>query len=221
MLPANSGINGWDMEILSTQLLYPRNDVKDPFRAYAQRAGTVEIWTVVYRIDQIQLLDAAGELVYLLPIDPDFPVLNIDLTFDQLGRYFIVWEIADAQVWVRWYDPDLAAHTTVQMATGNNPCCMLDDIRDSMLPLSDIFIFYQRADEVFYRLQRELYLLEHEIPHTHTDVKLETCGMGTNLRMTLRTASTDTMILMAGETPVGVDNAIVGLPWGEIPWDKN
>jgi hypothetical protein len=218
MLPANSGNQGWEMTILGTVLLPPRQVPKDPLFAQSLKTRSDEIWSLYYRNNNIQLVNPANVITFQIPL---MNVISIDLAFDQLDREFIVWELPGNQVWMYWYDPNLAAHTMTQIAAGNNPCCMIDERRDKMIPDSDVFIFYQVDDHVYYRLQRERYLIQHEIPHNHEDVVLETCGMGTNLRMTLRTASSDALIIMAGEKPVGVDNDQVGLPWGAIPWDEN
>lgn len=218
MLPANSGNQGWEMEILETALLPPRQVPKVPLFAQSLKTRSDEIWSLYYRNDHIQLVSPTEVITFQIPI---MGVKCIDLAFDQLDREFITWELPGNQVWMYWYDPNLASHTTTQIATGNNPCCMIDERRDKLIPDSDVFIFYQVDNHVYYRLQRERYLIAHEIPHDHEDVTLETCGMGTNLRMTLRTVTTDALILMAGEVPISAGDDQVGLPWGVIPWDES
>lgn len=86
-----------------------------------------------------------------------------DLTFDQLGRPFICWEV-DGQVWVRWYNPISQMAETWNICAGRTPVCSIDTFHEYQSDISDILLFYidDEADRVKYRLQRDRYLVEYE-----------------------------------------------------------
>lgn len=211
--------DGWAYESVTTILLYPRNGAKTPEFSRSRRTIETDVWVAaINTLGQIVVLDASQ--VVQETITATEP-LNVDLAFDQNDRYFVCWEQDDSDIYIRWYDPLVSMHVTTLIAEGNNPCCSIDDYRSVYIPSSDIFLCYQREDLVFYRLQRERYLIEHSIPHSLQDVILETCGMGTNLRFTIRVQSVDGIVLCAGQTPIRIENNYVGLYSGEIPWSNS
>jgi hypothetical protein len=218
MIPTG-GNNGWATEVISTVLLYPRQNDRNLELALTRKTlvNTV-VYAAITVADEIEVADLEGNLIERLSAED---ALCVDVCFDQLDRHFVVWELPDSRIFMRWYDPNTSAYLTTLIAEGNNPCCQLDDYRDRFIANSDIFLFYQRGDRIFYRSQRDRYLVEYEVPHQLQDIKLETCGMGSNLRFTLRVTSIDSIILCAGQTPIRVENNYVGLNWGEIPWAKS
>lgn len=220
MLPEDSGIDGWIPEIFSTELLYPRNGIKDKFKSYTNLYSTKEVCTGIMapKTGYLQVFNAAGDVIFT----GSYPYAKcFDFAFDQLDRIFLTWELPNDEVWIYYYDSITSDMVTKLVAVGNNPCCCMDELRTVLGYTSDIMLFYQQADLVFNRQQRDRYDIAYPVPHTHTDVVLETVGMGTNLRLTVRTISTDALVIKAGEQFVGVDNNYVGLTWGELPWDKN
>lgn len=217
MLPSTVN-GGWAYEPVSSILLYPRNSGKTKTYSRSRKTLTDVVWEVRTILDgSIQLIDNLGVIQETVVANsPE----TIDLAFDQNDRHFITWE-KDDNIYIKWYDPIETGYVTTLIAQGNNPCCSIDDYRSVYIPSSDILLCYQRSDLVFYRLQRDRYLIEYPIPHDLQDVILDTCGMGTNLRFTIRVESIDGIVLCAGQTPIRVDNNYVGLNWGEIPWAKS
>jgi hypothetical protein len=219
MLPANSGNAGWQEIEISTTLLFPRNGEKLPLVTQCFRTDVDVVWTATY-IDGTGIV-IANELGVTQQTLVVTGVLNVDIAFDQLNRVVIIYSKAADLIYLYWYDPNLAAHTTTQIALGQNPCCMLDERRAILIPNSDIFIFYQRLDLVFYRLQRDRYLIEYPVPHNVTGVVLQTCGMGINLRMTLRSLSDSAVLVAVGDRYVAMGTEQLGYHWGTVPWDRN
>lgn len=218
MLPTNIN-GGWAHENVTTTLLFPRNDISLGTFSRSRRTISTDIWSVQINADKtITVFDQSGSLQEtIIGEDPS----NVDIAFDQNDRYTITWEEPGNKIYILWFDPVRVDYTTTLIAEGNNPCCSIDDYRSIYIPDSDVFIFYQREDSVFYRMQRDRYLVEYEVSHTLQDIKLETCGMGTNLRLTLRVTSIDGIVLCAGQTPIKIGTNYVGLYWGEIPWAKS
>jgi hypothetical protein len=161
MLPSG-GTAGWQEEVLSTVLLPPRNMLKDKFLAYSYLHTTDELHSIVRLKNAIQIKNSGGAIVAQLAA-PN--ALCVDLAFDQLDRYVAVWELAGDQIWMNWFNPISSVRESIQIATGNNPCCAMDERRGIFSSISDIFIFYQRGDLIFYRLQRDRYLVEYPVPH--------------------------------------------------------
>lgn len=215
MLP-NGGVDGWATEEITTELLYPRNDKKQKFKAKSLLYSLPLVWRLEYfeGNDALLLYNDLGEVDRTFTI-PD--LVCIDLTFDQLDRPVYVMENILGEIWLYWYNPVSNQQEFTLITSGNNPCCTLDDRRIELSSIADIFIFYQRGDLVFYRLQRDRYLIEYPVYHNKTEVILETCGMGTNLRLTLRYQVADAFLLMVGDKHLRLDSDYVGLPYGEIP----
>lgn len=218
MIPSG-GNNGWATEILATQFLYPRQADRNPTLAVSRKTTVNTVGSaIITKDDVIKVLESSGDLVEEI-IVPD--AVMVDLCYDQLDRHFVVWEVPESKIYIRWYNPLISQYATTLIAEGNNPCCQLDDYRDRFIANSEILLFYQRGNRIFYRQQKDRYLVEYEVPHSLQDIRLETCGMGTNLRFTLRITSIDAIVLCAGQTPIKAGANYVGLNWGEIPWAKS
>ncbi len=112
--------------------------------------------------------------------------LGADLTFDQAGRAFVVYVKLDG-VWIYWYDPTIPGFTKTQLdATASNPFCTLDMRDPTQNDTSDILVFYQRANAIYYRISSDRYATEYSTPVTALDGKnIHRCGIGKNYRYTL------------------------------------
>jgi len=94
---------------------------------------------------------------------PGEPGRWFDLTFDQLGREFVSWEI-DGQVWIYWYNSLNHQMEIWNVCPGRTPVCSIDTYHEYQSDISDILLFYidDEADRVKYRLQRDRYGVEYE-----------------------------------------------------------
>lgn len=218
MLPAG-GNNGWSDEVITTVFLYPRQGARDRNLALSRKTLSSDIaYAGISNDGSIEVGNLDGSVIEIISTTEP---ASVDLAFDQGDHHFVAWEVPGNKIIMRWYDPLIPGYVTTEIAEGNNPCCQIDDYRPIYALDSDIFLFYQRGDFVFYRMQRDRYLVEYEVPHSLQDIILETCGMGTNLRFTIRINSIDGIVLCAGQTPIRIGNNYVGLNWGEIPWAKS
>lgn len=218
MLP-NDINGGWAYERVSTQLLYPRHAYRDRLNSRSRRTIATDIWTVAIEFQHnIVIRDADDNVVQtLVAVEPN----SCDIAFDQNDRYFISWDQSDGYVYIYWYDPTVNEYVTNNIAIGYNSCSSIDDYRPINIPNSDIFLVYQRGNELFYRIQRERFLIEHLVPHVLEEAAVQTCGMGTNLRFTIVAESIDGIILMAGDNPVMVNDFHTGYYWGTELWPKS
>jgi hypothetical protein len=112
--------------------------------------------------------------------------LGADLTFDQAGRAFVVYVKLDG-VWIYWYDPTIPGFTKTQLSsTASNPFCTLDMRDPTQNDTSDILVFYQRANAIYYRISSDRYTVEYATPVTNLNGKnIHRCGIGKNNRFTL------------------------------------
>lgn len=113
-------------------------------------------------------------------------VLAADLSFDQAGRAFIAYEKA-AGVYAYWYDPVAQDFVLQQISAGaTNPFCTLDMRDPSQNDSSDILVFYERADAIYYRISSDRYSVEYATPVTSlAGKKIDRCGIGANKRFVL------------------------------------
>ena len=213
MLPTG-GNAGWATEVIETVLLYPRNDPKILTVAFCLEQGA-DILRKVEIVSNSIILYASDGVTPVLTLAAVSPI-RVDLTFDQLNRPMIVWESPNSAIWLYWYNSLVSAYVQVNIATGTNPCCMIDERRSILSSISDNFLFYQRTSVAYYRMERERYLVEHTIPSSMLGLEIETCGMGVNQRMTLRISGYSGVVLQSGDTSVGVDNQSIGYDSGVL-----
>lgn len=219
MLPAG-GTDGWVDEVISTELLFPRNGTKLPFVGHALIYSAYEARTLTWDplLGQFTLTNAAGTVLHTLARSG---VISCDLAFDSLDRQFYCWLEANDQIWMYWFNSVSSAFEITNITSGENPCCAFDERRIILSSQADIYLFYQRDNLIFYRLQRDRYLVEYPVPDSIAAVELETCGMGTNSRMTLRVQLSDHVLFALGEKPMLIEGEYCGYPLGVNPWQRN
>lgn len=91
---------------------------------------------------------------------------EIDAAFDQNGRVFICMERV-GELWFYYYDPTIPAFAFQNFGAGKTPKAVLDAPLDSAD--SDVVVFYIRAGSLYYRLQRDRYLVEYNTGFLTTD----------------------------------------------------
>lgn len=112
-------------------------------------------------------------------------VVNIGLAFDQNMNPAIVFQRVTGEVTLWWFDPTpgIQAQVFTTFAAGmRNPAISLDDKRSQTVATSDVLLAYQKGSGLYYRQQRERYLVEHKLTaETHGQV-LFRVGLARNLR---------------------------------------
>lgn len=102
-------------------------------------------------------------------------ILNIDLTFDQLGRPVIAFDTGST-IYLYWFDPVGEIQTITSFGSGKRVCCSLDERRFYLLDRGNIIFAYQRGNTAYYRLQEDRYLVEYSTPLIDV-VDLNVCGL--------------------------------------------
>lgn len=90
-------------------------------------------------------------------------ITELSLTFDQNMRPFIAFVAAD-QASYRWYDSVVSSFVISNLpANSMRPRCAMDDVRPSQSSSSDIILAYTRDNVLYYRQQRDRYLVEYAL----------------------------------------------------------
>lgn len=123
-----------------------------------------QVWTGLLDIDPITLV---GSFYLEAPNTPRTFVFSyagatdISLTFDQNMQPFFAF-YANGVALFRWYDTLSGMFQITALPVGTTqPRGSLDDKRASQISQSDIILAYVRSGTLYYRVQRERYLMEH------------------------------------------------------------
>lgn len=127
----------------------------------------ISLWTDT--VDKIQVVSGTN-------------ITELSFTFDQNGRPSVLY-LQYGLMKLFWYDSSLGGEITTTFSTGNiSPKIFLDDKRGTQSGNSDMIIGYIRNTNLYYRQQRDRFLVEYLLAR---DVigRLERFGMGRNLRL--------------------------------------
>ena len=103
-------------------------------------------------------------------------ITEVSLAFDQNMRPFVSFmDGVHAKIW--WYDTLTATQIFTELPSGSiTPKACLDDKRSTQSASSDIIVAYIRADKLYFRVQRDRFLVEYLL-QSGLDAKLERIGM--------------------------------------------
>lgn len=111
-------------------------------------------------------------------------VVDMSFTFDQNMKQFVAYTLDDGTSWFFWFDTLGSAFVTTQLPAGTvSPRCTLDDKRPQNVASSDIILAYVNAQTLFFRQQRDRYLIEYNLVNFATDSTLINIGLSTVNRM--------------------------------------
>lgn len=139
---------------------------------------------------QLWKLRAEGADLYLSA--PNYPealflsrsndIKQVSLAFDQNGLACVAFVEDDDSAYLRWYDPTIPGYDTVALPAGTvTPRVTLDDARDFMNGENDIILMYVRAGALYYRQQRDRFLVEYFLQSGVQE--LYHVSMNSNLRL--------------------------------------
>lgn len=123
-----------------------------------------QVWTAKLYIDQftfvgtvtVQAPTVPETVLFILP-----NVTEISLTFDSNMKPFIAFvQGGQARFW--WFDTliNTQIFTDLPIGTGS-PKASLDDKRKAQSQIADIILGYTRAGNLYFRMQRDRYLIEY------------------------------------------------------------
>lgn len=92
-------------------------------------------------------------------------IVQITMTFDQLGRPLVFYKLITNELKLYWYDPVLGDNTITVIGSGTEPYAIFDFPTDTNQSFTDAVIFYIGTDtQVKYRKQRDRFAIEYAIP---------------------------------------------------------
>ena len=104
-----------------------------------------------------------GETVPQTTLFTGTGITEVSLAFDQNMNPFVAFVDAGGPKF-RWFDPQIPGIVITSLPAGSQtPRCCLDDGRVSQLPNGDIILAYVRAGILYYRQQRDRFLIEYQL----------------------------------------------------------
>ena len=110
-------------------------------------------------------------------------ITELALAFDQNMQWTIGY-IQAGVLKLRWFDSLSGGYVTSVFDNARNPRMTLDDKRAETLAQSDVILAYLRGTSMYYRQQRDRFLIERELrSNIYPGMKLKNIGMNRNLRL--------------------------------------
>lgn len=137
----------------------------------------VKLWTLYMVGDDVTISapDVAPTVVFTAQ-----NITELSLAFDQSMQPVIAFVQAE-EARLYWYDTTVPGYTTTIFPDATSPRVALDDKRPQFVPLSDVILAYVKDNNLYFRAQRDRYLIEYLLK-TNVNASLVTIGMTTNLR---------------------------------------
>ena len=210
-------------------LLYPDNLVTSPLQDYElggvalndpSQGLQVQLWTAFVDGDDImiQATDGDPEVLITAPGTDE-----VALTFDSNMRPALAYRQAGLCKF-RWYDTLVADQVVTEYPDADSLRVALDDKRSTQSTSRDIILAYTRAEGLYFRAQRDRYLVEYTLDATIGPGRLLRLGMSTVNRVQFEFVAgadpdspvfprTDNKWLVPGDSGFG-EGELVGI-WAE------
>ena len=164
MLPENV----LSSSVVSGSFLYPRNIPKSPLFDYEMGGLDIEDSSAGLRVKAWRGQVIENSIVLDADAVPPVTIITVpeirefSFTFDQSMRPFITYVLENDEAYYYWYDTTIPGYRTTQLAAGtSSPRCAIDDNRNSQAGASDIILAYVRGFRLYFRAQRDRYLIEY------------------------------------------------------------
>lgn len=153
-------------------------------------------------------------------IGNSFDVVSASFTFDKAGRVTFAWTNSVSS-YLYWYDTGQGQ--TVTDDIGNDiftPTVYLDDKRNTQNQANDMLLWYTKSDgagkyNLYMKIQRERFLIEHEMATGLDAYYIIACGMHKGLRVQLQLRS-----IGYGDPipPPTIEPGNLGFESGDVNW---
>lgn len=143
----------------------------------ASQGLQVKLWTLYMVGDDVTISapDVAPTVVFTAQ-----NITEISLAFDQSMQPVIAYVQAE-EARLYWFDTTIPGYTNTILTGAVSPRVSLDDKRPLFVPLSDVIVGYVKDNNLYFRAQRDRYLIEYLLK-SNVNATLVTVGMTTNLR---------------------------------------
>lgn len=145
----------------------------------------VQKWTLRLEVDELtgmgDVYISADTVAETLLFSGD-GITEISLTFDQ-NMNPAVGFMQSGEARLRWYDATIPGFTIITLPAGTTaPKLCLDDKRNLQTSASDIIMCYERAGSLYFRAQRDRFLVEYLLT-TGVDGQVLKIGMNEKYRL--------------------------------------
>lgn len=176
-------------------LLFPDNADPSPLMDYElggvalndpSQGLRVKTWyckTVIDGVKEITSISiGASDVVPIVFLVGD-GITEASFAFDQNMNPVVAY-MQNGQAKFYWFDTAVSGYVTTVLPAGTrSPKCCLDDKRPSQVAASDILLFYARGTKLYYREQRDRYLVEYELANVSLGEDVLVAGMTDKLRI--------------------------------------
>lgn len=175
---------------VGSAFLPPRNITKRPLVDY-ELGGTaiqdpaqglrVQIWT-----GQIVGSDVVLSAPSVAPVIvfTQAGITEFQFTFDQNMNPFIAYLVDGESPRFRWFDPNVSSFVVTTLPSGSYSLrCSMDDKRAPEIATSDVILTYLRAGTLYYRQQRDRYLIEYTLKAGYGNHVIGAFGMSRVFRL--------------------------------------
>lgn len=144
-----------------------------------------KFWAAYYdgNTNDISLDDLSGGVTTIL--NEPLGVKVIRLAFDQNANDTYAWITETDVLKLRWFDTNLSSDVVVTIGTAQDVTLTMDMKNQPSSPRSDILMFYLRSGAIYYRQQRDKYLIEYATPATNV-ARLLDSGIRKDYRFQVR-----------------------------------
>lgn len=145
----------------------------------ASQGLLVQLWTCWLDGDTVML---SAPSVAPTPQFSRFGITEVSLSFDRNMNPAIAF-YQDGQSWLWWFDTLSQSQVFTQLPNGSrNPRVTHDDKRELESQSSDVILAYLRSNRLYFRMQRDRYLIERQLYNGITG-QLEKIAMTKGMRL--------------------------------------
>lgn len=151
-----------------TPLQNPVVERLGPIALSASDGSLVKRWWAAWQSGGNVVIAGQQGAAYGLPVtlfSESATIVQITLTFDQLGRPLVFYKTDTNDIKLYWFDPVLSQNTISVFGQGNYPTAIFDYPTKPGQSFTDAVMFYIGTDtQVKYRKQRDRFAVEYGIP---------------------------------------------------------
>ncbi len=165
-----------------------KNTTIGPMAIQDTSAGlTNKYWAAYFNTTtkNLTLLDVAQGASTVILNEPD-SITHIALAFDQNANDTYAWITGAGELKVRWFDASISGDAVVSLGQAQSVVMTMDTKYYPASSDSDILLFYIRGNAIYYRVQRDKYLIEYATPVTTGANKLLDSGTRKDYRFQVR-----------------------------------
>lgn len=146
----------------------------------ASQGLMVRVWRCWMDGVDVKVQAEGGEPVVLFS---EAGISEIGIAFDQNMRWSAAY-LQSGMVKLRWFDALVGQHVVSSFGPGRDVRLCLDDKRTEELGRSDIVLAYIRGTTIYFRQQRDRFLIEYTLKSgLYEGTRLRGIGMNKNLRL--------------------------------------